>query len=117
MRTLMTLTAFATLFAISAFADTFSGNLIDVSCLTKPQPTVAKCQPNSSSTTFGLVDNEGKVVKLDDDGNSKAAAAMKNRADRSADPDSAGKGNNAVMATIKGTLQDSVLKVESIEVR
>jgi hypothetical protein len=116
MRTIVTLTTFATLFAVSAFADTFSGNLIDISCLSKPQPTVATCQPNSSSMSFGLVDNQGKVVKLDEDGNSKAAAALKNRADRSADPDAPSKGN-PVVATIKGTLQGSTLKVESIEVR
>jgi hypothetical protein len=116
MRTIVILTTFATLFAVSAFADTFSGNLIDIACLSKPQPTIATCQPNSSSMSFGLVDNQGKVAKLDEDGNSKAAAALKNRADRSAEPDAASKGN-PVVATIKGTLQGSTLKVESIEVR
>jgi hypothetical protein len=116
MRTIVTLTTFAILFVGSAFADTFSGNLIDISCLSKPQPTIATCQPNSSSMVFGLVDNQGAVVKLDEDGNSKAAAALKDRADRSTDPDAASKGN-PIVATIQGTLQGSILKVESIEVR
>jgi hypothetical protein len=97
-------------------ADTFSGNLIDASCLTKPNPTVATCQPSSSTTTFALVDNSQKVYKLDEKGNSKAADALKNRADRSADPNSTSKAD-IVTAKITGTMADGVVTVEAIEIR
>jgi hypothetical protein len=116
MRRLLITTAAAVLFAVLGLADTFTGKLIDTSCLDQPHPTVASCQPTSSTTSFGLADDAGKTYKFDDDGNTKAAAALKNRSDRSADPNATPK-ENIVMAKITGTLDGSTLKVDTIEVQ
>ena len=115
MRRFAILTSLLGVFAVLGLADTFSGNLIDASCLAKPNPTVASCQPTSSTTTFALVDNSQKVYKLDDKGNSKAADALKNRADRSADPKATSK-SDALTAKITGTVANGVVTVEAIEV-
>jgi len=116
MRRFAILTSFLGVFAVLGLADTFSGNLIDASCLAKPNPTIATCQPTSSTTTFALVDTSRKVYKLDDKGNSKAADALKNRADRSADPNAASKAD-MITAKITGTMADGIVTVEAIEVR
>jgi hypothetical protein len=116
MRRFAILTSFLGVFAVLGLADTFSGNLIDASCLAKPNPTVATCQPTSSTTTFALVDNSQKVYKLDEKGNSKAADALKNRADRSADPNATSKADS-VTAKITGTMADGIVTVEAIEIR
>jgi len=117
MRRLAMLMSFLGLFAVLGLAaDTFSGSLIDASCLAKPNPTVATCQPTSSTTAFALVDNSQKVYKLDEKGNAKAADALKNRADRSADPNATTKAD-PVTAKITGTMAGGVVTVETIEVR
>jgi len=115
MRRVLILTTFLGLFAILGLADTFNGNLIDTTCLDKPNPTIATCQPSSRSTAFALVDNSQKVYKLDEKGNAKAAAALKNRADRSADPNTATK-PEVVMVKITGTMSGGIVSVEAIEV-
>jgi hypothetical protein len=101
---------------ILGLADTLTGNLIDTECLPQAKPTLASCQPSSTTAAFALVNDEGKVLKLDKEGNTKAAEALKNRADRSADPNSAAK-TGAAKARITGTMENNVLKVETIEVQ
>jgi hypothetical protein len=57
----------------------------------------------------------GKTLKLDAEGNNKAAQALKesnNTADRAKDPNA----SDAVMATVEGTLKGDEIKVESIQV-
>jgi hypothetical protein len=57
-----------------------------------------------------------KPYKLDAAGNSKAAEALKSRADRSADPNKPA--SNQVMAKVTGTQDsDGALKVESIAIQ
>jgi hypothetical protein len=116
MRRVLILTTSLGLFAILGLADTFNGNLIDTSCLDKPSPTIATCQPSSRTTTFALVDNSQKVYKLDEKGNAKAAAALKNRADRSADPNAAASKPDVVMVKITGSMTGGIVSVEAIEV-
>jgi hypothetical protein len=116
MRRFLILTTFIGLFAVLGLADTYIGNLIDASCLDKPNPTVATCQPSSGTTTFALVDNTQKVYKLDQAGNTRAADALKNRADRSADPNATGK-VDVVKAKITGTMNAGMVAVETIEIR
>src|ERR1044072_1219648 len=111
MRRFLTLTSLLGLFAILGLAETYTGKLIDASCLDKPNPTVATCQPSSTTSTFALVDNSQKVYKLDDKGNTKAADALKNRADRSSDPNATTK-ENVVIAKITGTMNGSMVTVE-----
>jgi hypothetical protein len=61
------------------------------------------------------IDVSGKIYKLDDSGNTKAADAIKNQANRESSPDSAKKAERT--ARVSGTLDGDVIKVETIEVR
>ncbi len=72
------------------------------------------CIPNSGTTAF-LVVVSGKAYKLDDEGNTKAMEALKNRADRSAPnaPPTA----TAVSAKISGTAEGNIIKVDTIQVQ
>jgi hypothetical protein len=99
-------------FAALALADSFSGNLLDASCYEK-QKTSASCEATATTTAFAL-DVAGKVYKLDGAGNTKASAALKNRADRS-DP---GKTQSPiVMAKVDGTDKGGTIAVENIDVQ
>jgi hypothetical protein len=115
MQRLLILTAFLGAFAALGMAETYSGKLIDVTCLSQQKPTIQTCQPTASTTAFALVDDNSRVYKLDEAGNAKAANAMKSRADRSSDP-SAPKAAAVVMAKITGTMNGAVITVDQIEV-
>jgi hypothetical protein len=57
------------------------------------------------------------MLKLDEDGNRKAAEAWKeynSSADRAKDPDAS---TDPAMATVQGTLSGDEIKVEAIEIR
>jgi hypothetical protein len=56
-----------------AFAGTWTGRLLDANCATRQ--TNATCAPTSSTTAFA-VDVNGKILKLDAEGNKKAAEAF-----------------------------------------
>ena len=117
MRRFLTITTLIGLFAVLGLADMFNGKLIDASCLDKPNPTVATCQPSTTTNTFALVDNTTqKVYKLDEQGNTKAADALKRRPDQSADPSASGK-QDVVVAKITGTMNGGIVTVESIEIQ
>ena len=112
MRSILIATACAVLFAAVCLAETFKGKLIDASCA--EQQAAGTCSPTPSTTSYAI-DVSGKVYRLDSDGNAKAAEAVKNRADRASDPSALAKTD--IRATVKGTLDGSTLKVESIEVQ
>jgi hypothetical protein len=94
------------------FAANWSGKLIDGSCYDKQQ-TSAGCDASSATKNFAL-DVDGKVFKLDSAGNEKAAAALKNRADRIADPSKPV--SPEVMAKVEGTESGGTIAVETIDV-
>ena len=71
-------------FSALALAASWQGRLVDATCYDQ-QKAAATCDPTSSTTMFVLVASD-KAYKLDDVGNSKAATALKSRADRSSDP-------------------------------
>ena len=100
-------------FSMSALAATWSGKLLDSSCYDKEKKADA-CTANTQTTAFAL-DVNGRIYKLDDTGNSKAADALKNRADRATDP--AKPESNEVMAKVTGTETGGTITVESIDVR
>jgi hypothetical protein len=113
MRSILTLCACTAIFSGLALAESWSGRLIDASCYDQ-QKSATACDPTSSTTMFALVVS-GQPVKLDDAGNSKAAEALKSRADRSTNPDApAGK---QVAAKVSGTKEGDTIKVESIDVQ
>jgi hypothetical protein len=113
MRSILIATACIVVFAGLSLADTFSGKLIDATCVAQQQPA-ASCSATASTTAYAI-DVSGKIYKLDDTGNAKAADALKNQANRESNPNSTEK--SATMARVKGTLEGDVIKVESIEVR
>jgi hypothetical protein len=113
MKKLLPLLTLSMMFSVLAFADTFSGKLIDEGCYAKQQ-SAAGCDATSATKTFAL-DVAGKIYRLDAMGNEKASAALKNRADQSADPvKSLAVG---IMAKVEGTEHDGQLKVTSLEVQ
>jgi hypothetical protein len=113
MRRLLLLTALAAAFSALALADNWSGKLIDSSCY-DTQKSAKTCDATGSTTAFALEVN-GKVYKLDDAGNTKAADAMKSRADRSANPNMPA--STQVSAKVTGTKDGEVIKVELIELQ
>ena len=113
MRRILTISAGLLFVSALAFADTYSGRLVDATCAAEQKG--AACNPNSSTTAFA-VEVGGKMLKLDSSGNKKAAEALKessSSADRAKTP---GVADSQVMATIEGSLNGDEIKVESIEV-
>ena len=114
MRRSLTLFACVAVFSALALAESWQGRLVDASCYDQ-QKSAATCDPTSSTTSFALF-VANKPFKLDATGNSKAAEAIKSRADRSADPNKPA--SNQVMAKVTGTQDgESGLKVESIVIQ
>ena len=112
MRRIPVLITLAAGFSALALADSFSGNLLDAGCYEK-QKAAASCEATATTTAFAL-DVSGKVYKLDGAGNTKASAALKNRADR-ADP---GKTQSPiVMAKVDGMDKGGTIAVENIDVQ
>jgi hypothetical protein len=105
--------ASSSIFAMLAFGGTFSGKLIDANCYSQ-QKKATSCDATSTTTAFAL-DVSGKLYTLDANGNSKAATAMKSRADRAADP------NNPqakeIIANVSGSESGGTITVDSIDVQ
>jgi len=115
MRRILTLGTALLVVSAMAFAETYTGKLVDAGCAAQQQKDAA-CNPTTNTTAFAIQVSGGNMLKLDANGNAKAADALKqsnNSADRAKDPTAA---DNQVMATVKGTLNGDEIKVESIEV-
>jgi hypothetical protein len=95
-----------------AFAENWSGRLLDAGCYFKQQSSIG-CDAVSTTTAFAL-DAGGKVFKLDEAGNRKAADAIKNRADRIADPSNPVA--SEVTAKVQGMETGGTIAVEIVEV-
>ncbi len=113
MRRILGLIAFSSVFSILAFAESYSGKLLDASCFDQKKTSLS-CDATSKTKAFAL-DVSGTVYKLDAAGNSKAADALKNRADRATDPNK--QESKEVMAKVNGTEKGGTITVESIDVQ
>ena len=113
MHRLTILLAMVLAFTGFALAENFTGKLLDAACYDQ-EKGAKPCDATAATTTFA-VNVSGKVYKLDDAGNAKAAEAIKSRADRSADPSKTTGGE--IAARVSGTMEGQTIKVESIEVR
>ena len=103
----MKLLALLALFSTLAFADTWSGTLVDVMCKNKDLAShTTKCALACSKSGYGLVLAGGKFVKFDEAGNAKALAALK----------ATGKEKD-LTAKVTGTLDGDTVQVESIELQ
>ena len=113
MRRIFTLGAALLFVSALAFAETYTGKLVDARCA--EQQKDAACSPTASTAAFAI-QVSGKTLKLDADGNRKAAEALKesgNSADRAKDPNAQ---DSQVTATVQGTLNGDELKVDTIVV-
>jgi hypothetical protein len=113
MARILTLCALAAAFAALALAETWNGRLVDATCY-EQQKGAATCNPTSTTTSFALLTST-QVLRLDDNGNAKAAAAIRDRAERSADPNQMQ--TSECTAKIMGTKSGDVLNVEKIDVK
>jgi hypothetical protein len=113
MKKVLSVLALAAALSITAFADDWTGNLVDAVCSEQKEKTVP-CDANGSTTTFAL-DVTGKLYKLDPAGNTKAAAALKYRA--APVPDASGNLPTVVKAKITGTEGGGIIVVETISLQ
>jgi hypothetical protein len=115
MKRTVSVLAMAATFSIMALAGDWSGKLIDATCNSNKEQTKAvSCDASGATTAFAL-DVAGKVYNLDQAGNTKAAAALRNRADRSSDP--AKPMTGPITAKISGSEKDGMIAVDSVEVQ
>ncbi|MDQ2950507.1 MAG: hypothetical protein M3Y27_31985 [Acidobacteriota bacterium] len=94
------------LFSAAAFAETWTGTVVDVMCHGKDLATHSKkcaTSPNCSKSGYGLVTADGKFVKFDEAGNAKALAALK-----------ATEKEKDLKATVTGTMDGDIIKVDSV---
>lgn len=96
------------LFAGAAFAaDTWSGTLVDVMCKGKDLAGhTRQCAVGCAKGGFGLVLSDGKFLKFDETGNSKALATLK-----------ASTKEKDLKTRVTGSLDGDVIKVESVEIQ
>lgn len=81
--------------------------MVDVMCKGNDLAThTRQCAIKCSKSGYGLVNAEGKFVKFDEAGNAKALAAL-NASTKEKD----------LKATVTGTMDGDVIKVESIELQ
>lgn len=113
MKSILYSVGISSVFTMLALAGTWSGKLLDATCYDQ-QKQAGACTATSRTSAFAL-EAGGKVFKFDAAGNTKAAAALKNRADRSANP--ASPEPKEVQAQVSGTEKDGTIAVESIDVR
>lgn len=113
MRQLLTLLALATGCIGLASAASFNGTLLDASCYDQ-QKKVEACSATGTTTEF-MIQVSNKIYLLDTTGNTKAAEAMKNRADRSTDPNNTAKAQ--VTAKVSGKLEGNTINVDTIDVQ
>jgi hypothetical protein len=95
-----------------AFAESYSGRLLDASCYDQ-QKKASACDATSATTSFAI-DASGMVYKLDSAGNTKASAALKSRADR---VDTSKPQSKEVSAKVDGTEKGGTISVNSIDVQ
>ena len=97
------LLAFA-VFSVAAFAETWSGTVVDVACKGKDLAGhTKKCAMGCSKSGYGLVTADGKFVKFDEAGNAKALDAIK-----------ATTKEKDLKGSVTGTMEGDVIKVDSI---
>lgn len=110
MRRVLYLLVLAVGASLTAYADDWTGDLVDAVCAQQQEKTVP-CDATLSTTVFAL-DVSGKIYKLDPAGNAKAAAALKYRA--APVPDASGHVPTEVKAKITGTEGGGIIVVETI---
>lgn len=112
MRPILNLAAAAAVFCGLALAESWSGPLVDASCM-EQQKDVKTCQPTATTKMYAI-QVDGKLFKLDEAGTAKASDAIKNRAERAANPNEP---PAPVTAKVTGTKDGDVIRVDTLEVQ
>lgn len=95
------------LLGMCAFADTWSGTVVDTMCKGKDVANhTKKCAMACAKSGYGLVTADGDFYKFDESGNTKALAALK-----------ATSKEKDLRATVTGTKDGNMIKVESIQIQ
>jgi hypothetical protein len=98
------LLALSMLFSAAAFAESYSGTLVDTMCKGKDLAShTKKCAIGCAKSGYGIMTADGKFLKLDEAGNSKALAALK-----------ASSKETDLKATVTGSVDGDTLKVDSL---
>ena len=107
MKRLTTISVAGLMLAAAAFAESWSGTLVDVMCKYKDLAGhTTKCAIGCAKSGFGLVAADGKFMKFDEAGNAKALAALK-----------ATSKEKDLKATVTGKLDEETIQVESVEIQ
>ena len=83
------------------FAESWTGKLVDATCVEQAQGKAANCVPTAKTSSFALDTGDGKVFRLDAAGNAKASTMLKT-------------GMKSDTVTISGAMNGETVKVESI---
>jgi hypothetical protein len=98
---------FAAAILTATAAETFTGTLIDVQCKDNELTThPRKCAISCAKYGYGLKESDGSFLKFDEQGNVRALTALK-RSTRVQN----------LKASVTGTFEDGVLKVDSLVIR
>src|SRR5438552_7956205 len=107
MKRFLLLSAGVSLLSIGAFADSWTGTLVDVMCKGKDLAGHStKCAVSCAKSGYGLVLSDGKFVKFDESGNAKALATLKSTSKE-----------KDLKAKVSGSLDGDTVKVSSIELQ
>lgn len=107
MRRVLGIGAGAMFLCAAAFAETWSGTVVDTMCKAKdPATHTRQCALGCAKGGFGLVTTDGKFVKFDEAGNAKTVAALK-----------ASSKDKDLQAKVTGSLEGDTIKVESIQLQ
>ena len=95
------------LLAPAAFAESWTGTVVDVMCKSQDLANhTTKCAVKCSRGGYGLVLSDGKFVKFDEGGNTRALAMLK----------SVPREKN-LKAKVTGTSSGDLIKVQAIELQ
>jgi hypothetical protein len=95
------------LFAGSAFAETWTGTLVDVMCKGRDLAShTRECALKCAKGGFGVVTADGKFIKLNEAGNMQALAALK-----------ASSKEKDLKVKVTGELDGDVIRASSIELQ
>src|SRR5260370_36801203 len=105
MTRILLLSAGVSLLSIGAFAESWSGTLVDVMCKGKDLAGhTTKCAVGCAKSGYGLVLSDGKLVKFDEAGNAKAPARLKSTSQE-----------RDLKAKVRGTLACDTVQGSSLE--
>ena len=95
----------ASMFSALAFGESWNGTLVDVMCKGKDLAShTKKCALGCAKSGFAVVLSDGRFLKLDEGGNSKALAALQATAKE-----------KDLKVKVSGKLEGETIQVDSLE--